>query len=106
MTDEQLKEIESRATAATDGPWQKCTAHDGKCMCTSIWSIPADAPVLDVNKAWGDGLEGTDSWCEYGRFTEEAFQANKEFIAHAREDIPALIAEIKRLLRESTRPLL
>ena len=55
MTEEQLKEIEGRANAATPGPW------------TLSWS------------------------------STQCSHEDSKLIAHAREDIPNLIAEIRRL---------
>lgn len=77
-----------RADAATKGPWKKCEAHDGKCQCLMIWTVPHDAVIAEAVRNWGDGVEGTDSWMEYGSNSEESVQANKEFIAAARTDVP------------------
>jgi hypothetical protein len=68
MTDEQLAEIRARCEAATGGPWE--VGH--KCeIYTRHYQV---GPI-------GDFWEPADA-----RFT-----------AHAREDIPALLAEVERL---------
>jgi len=75
MTEEQLVAIRAREAAATPGPWAK----DG-----SLY-----APDVDIT--WADD-EG-----EYvvGTIWDNGFviRADAEFIAHARKDIPALLAE-------------
>ena len=68
--------------ARSPGIWKKCSAHDGKCKCESIWSIELDAPVCSCNSKWGDG-EGTEFFIEYGDIGEDAKQANKNFICNA-----------------------
>jgi len=69
-----LDAIRARLAAATPGPW---TAHpDGL-----VWS---DLP--------GDPVSGSVE------------QANAELIAHARQDIPALLAEVERLRAQLDKP--
>lgn len=73
MTDEQLAEIEARANAATPGPWVQSQRD--------TWMVYRDGggtPEVDV----GGGYD-----------TKE----NANFIAHARSDVPALVAEVRRL---------
>lgn len=81
MTEEQLKEIQKRANAASPGPWFD---HYNK-----IWSqpecerLPDDAnPVAWTDASHGDTPDRPD---------------DTQFIAHAREDIPALIGEVRKL---------
>lgn len=112
---ERLTEIKARLVAATSGPWKKCGAHEGKCKCTSVWSGDGSAPVLEVNRKWGDTfasirfidgdhqgtmgarVEAYVGMIEYGEFTEDQMQANKEFVANAPQDISYLLSEIERL---------
>lgn len=70
MTAKQLDEIKARAEAATQGPW----TFDANCTLSSERS--------EILHAGETGFVAS---------------ANAEFIAHAREDIPALLAEIERL---------
>lgn len=76
MTEEQLQAIEARAAAATEGEWF-ANNNDGY----SIWRIKAPG-FIAIADVIGDSAE-TD--------------ANAAFIAHAREDVPALVAEVRRL---------
>ncbi len=73
MTDALLQAIENRAAAASSGPW----GRDG---------------VRVVMLAW-DGSHG-DLVC---RTEEDPRGADGDFIAAAREDVPALLAEVERL---------
>lgn len=85
-----LEAIKKRAESATPGPWE--------------WEPPSEdpypmydesliGPVLDGEKfpvqvlsGWGYDASGTN--CE---------PQDREFIAHARTDVPALVAEVERL---------
>lgn len=70
MTEEQLKAIEERAKAATPGPWTP------KRLRQNDWHLRGP-----------DGIV----------FAEVEDDADAAFIAHAREDIPALVEEVRRL---------
>jgi hypothetical protein len=82
-----LDAIEARANAATPGPWK-------------------------VNKRGhiGGGEFGTDPVVINGEGIEPFFELgasgpdNSSFIAHARQDIPALIAEVRRLRQSQGQP--
>lgn len=89
MEQEQLDAIRERCDAATPGPWKHCGASDGKCDCHLIWSTSQDTLVA---KACGPRFTEDAPYP-----TEEQAVINGHFIAHAREDIPALLAEIGRL---------
>jgi hypothetical protein len=71
---QQLDEIETRANAATDGPWTVSEDYDD---------------VLD-----SQGAHLASYWNPSSRIR------NGEFIAHARTDVPSLLAEIRRLRSE------
>ena len=79
MTKEQLEAIKRRADSATRGRWN----YDGSF----------------VRSCFGDEMEhficriGDD--LPYSRDDNE----NAEFIAHARTDVPALVAEVERLMK-------
>jgi hypothetical protein len=85
MSDEQLQEIEARANAARQGPW-------GQIVMTQQWY-----PELESY-----GMPNLALLC----FPEsyELTEADQEFIAAAREDVPALVAEVRRLKAELGRP--
>lgn len=77
MTDEEREQIRERAEKATPGPWER-----------GYGSRYGD--VL----AWRDGGVG-----QYALATTNAHvkEDNAAFIAHARTDIPALLAEVDAL---------
>lgn len=74
LTTQQLADIAARATAATPGPWTVSEDY---------------ADIL--------GPDG-DQIASYWNPTSET--RNGEFIAHAREDVTALLAEVHRLTNE------
>ena len=73
LTDTQLNDIDSRANAATPGPWKRSEDY---------------SDVLAP-----DGSQLASYW----------LTADGEFIAHAPEDVRALLAEIRRLRAELDR---
>ena len=75
------EEIKARAEAATPAPWY----WEDDILC-------APEPYYVVLKPFYDDNTGKVSTC--------IFDNDKEFIAHAREDIPALIAENERLQKQ------
>lgn len=78
MTPEQLAEIEARTAAATPGEWAHMTDDTffGQIRTVDDFTLIAEMPALDDRTA------------------------DFEFIAYARSDIPALIAEVRRLQAE------
>lgn len=78
-----LEAIAGRATAATQGPWKACGANNGRCECGFVWSVPLDQRIGSCN---GDSEQGAKGSPE-----------DTVFVAHAREDVPALVAEVRRL---------
>ncbi|MEA4896145.1 MAG: hypothetical protein VB064_12930 [Oscillospiraceae bacterium] len=73
-----IEEIKARAEAATKGKWQAIRSDDGN---TSIFTIVGRYIKL------GDFENKTDA----------------DFIANAREDIPALVAEVERISANETK---
>lgn len=73
MDEKTLAEIESRANAAAPGPWERYDA----------------------------ALIGPDGRGVARYFTEPAFIQTMDFIAAARTDVPALVAEVRRLGAEN-----
>jgi hypothetical protein len=79
LTEQQLDDIDARQQAATEGPW-----------CTDSWEIYQGTEYLPGISQWiGETCRGTSS--------PEQDRADAEFVAHARTDVPALLAEIRRL---------
>lgn len=81
MTDEELATIEGRANAATPGPWN-CRGSYSRRSTIFITAGPSE-PNGEEIPATADKMDDAD------------------FIAHARQDVPALIAEVRRLRDEA-----
>ena len=81
LTENGLQAIQKRLENATPGPWR-------------IWQNPYNADDVAVETAWCHfGIEGdTELITDY-----LPTDADAEFIAHAPEDIAALLAEVERL---------
>lgn len=79
MTSERLAEIKVRVEKATKGPWVRedlyVKAENGEMVADFEW-------IADTDEEW----------------TQLEYDA--EFGAHAREDVPALVAEVERLQAE------
>lgn len=73
MTDAELEDIDMRAAQATPGPWE----HKGDDKCCEAWVEDTKHHKVTSRR----GMLPQDAW----------------FIANARTDIPALIAEVRRL---------
>lgn len=87
MNAEQLQVIKERAKYATDGPWKVVKSEDSGVQIGTAWEhgqLKAGVPIVTT----GHGKDGVTVYINH---------VNAEFIAHAREDIPALIAEVERL---------
>lgn len=80
MTPQQIAEIRERANAATEGPWRADTATSG----------PDDWPIMAAST-------GYLSICPDCGTRGGMDRPDAEFVAHAREDVPALLAEVDRL---------
>ena len=81
MTDADLDAIEQRTNAATEGPWFQDSDNPGL-----VWG---------EQRSDGDGY-----WSLFASETGHDATAepqDAEFIAHARSDVPALLAEVRRL---------
>lgn len=78
MTEEQLTAIEARATAATVGPWATHDqGRDDYSICQDHGNSTCQ-PLFERIGPVDNGIDGT-------------------FIAAARADVPALVAEVRRL---------
>ena len=99
MTQRQLNEIRARCDAATAGPWDS-----GRYMCD--WGFPfvcyIKTPQHDP-ELYGEGIElryGGTVECFSKLYNDDKNRqcsSDAAFIAHARADIPALLAEVERL---------
>jgi hypothetical protein len=89
MTEQELLTIEERASKASPGPW----TH----------GLEMEPPDPGIEAAGGGCVAFVQVHGNINtvvRTGEEFSHDDARFIAHAREDIPALIAEIRRLKRE------
>lgn len=99
MTPEELDAIEARAVTATEGPWrwdvwgnQPDWPGSGKPFISTVAVRGVQQVVVgEMSNASPDFVPG------------EKDVSNASFIAHARTDVPALVAEVKRL-REALTP--
>lgn len=83
-----LEAIKARAEAATPGPWDSRRSE---------WADDPDLMTVDGEPAGDPWWVHHDGWIDAddtGLFMSEADAA---FIAHARTDVPALVAEVERL---------
>lgn len=103
MTDEQLRDIEERANAASGGPWaNRPNDFDDWGLVRGADGMPVAscAPEARIGDFREQAREGTiDEW----HIGPPEVAVNTEFIARARADIPALIAEVRRLQGEAAR---
>lgn len=76
LTPERLDAIEARASAATPGPW----TADGACVVVA--GDLCDQVMIAHGWPWRRNGERAP---------------NAAFAAHARDDVPALVAEVRRL---------
>lgn len=83
MIDEQLAEIKARCEAATPGPW----------------AVGANNPYRDRSAIYQtpDAQKVNPLRWQVAAICREVRQCDSDFIAHARTDIPALLAEVERL---------
>jgi hypothetical protein len=80
LTEQQLDEIDARQQAATPDPWMpRAETYPHLVIQGPEGSHPSDAEgIISTNLAVNEG-------------------ADADFIAHARTDVPALLAEVRRL---------
>ena len=85
MKKKELKRIESMCLAARKGPWKSFVeGRDHTSGCDFI--------MVGEGDSRGDDIELSD-----------ATKADQDFIASARQDIPALIAEVRKLKKRLKR---
>lgn len=100
LTEEELAEIEELAAAATPGPWHVRQLDDNSAMSlVAISTVPDTGngerwPHFDHRQIVAATLVQQP---RYADVADERWDENATFIAHARQDIPRLITEIRRL---------
>lgn len=92
LTSEQLEEIRERESKATPGPWS--TYH-----CTMIFG--GDDRVCSIETEDGDWIAVSDCSAS-GDCLHDLNKEDSKFIAHARQDIPALLETIEKLKKQAT----
>ncbi|KQU49266.1 hypothetical protein ASG84_26305 [Rhodococcus sp. Leaf278] len=80
MNGEELAAIEARANAASAGPWQTFTSGVANGDHWYVWDNSTGS-IAQISSN-----DGTN---------EESRQPDAEFIAHARDDIPTLLAAVR-----------
>ncbi|TKK78763.1 hypothetical protein FDA94_37135 [Herbidospora galbida] len=102
MTDEELAAIEELVDATTPGPWYVRDLDDEYAMClVAVGTTPATGrgerrPHFDHHEIVAATLVQQPRYADVadGRWDENAL-----FIAEARQHVPRLIAEVRRLRR-------
>ena len=101
MTDEDLKRLEELANAATPGPWYAHNPDDDYCMNVFVVTTSKAEPDVGVDERKNDHGEVVAlTLFQAPRVADHAsmrWEADADFIAVAREAVPALIAEVRRL---------
>ena len=87
MNEQRLQEIKERAEKATPGPWKVYQDAISTSIGTEFIHPQLNGPMPVITDAYHVG----------GAINIYIDDADAEFIAHARQDVPALIAEIERL---------
>jgi hypothetical protein len=89
MADDELDEIEERAALATPGPWEA--------RLETRWGT-GGASCIDLNPRGDEDAELYFAYAPLERVSPDPrLDADLDFVAHARTDVPRLVAEIRRL---------
>lgn len=93
LTESDLNAIEARCEAATAGPWRMSPA-------SAASDKPARVTTSQMVRGYARDRRDIGIVCEItdgaGRFDDQ-LDADANFIAAAREDVPRLVAEVRRL---------
>ena len=87
----RLDKIEARANAATEGPWAPWRDQDGAPHMNGLLMVGNAAAVIPEGESW---VEGVDVNPIAHTYTPE----DREFIAAARTDVPALLDALEKVL--------
>ena len=85
MGAKRIEEIRQRAEAATEGPWEYVSQTEDEYEMPKF--VSPEHTIMDFG----------DCTMFYPTEGTPPDNADAEFLAHAREDIPALLAEVYRL---------
>jgi hypothetical protein len=91
ISDDELEEIERRAAAASPAPWE-----------SFVFPNPNDDDFIRIG---GVDDSQPDMYVQHylGAGVVQVPGADLDFIAHARQDIPRLVAEVRRLKANTER---
>lgn len=87
-----LAAIEARAAAATEGPWAVLLGNE---IATGVENHGPHEASFEHKVCRLDELDYDEDYAEPR--DSGSLEADAEFIAHAREDVPALVAVVRRL---------
>ncbi len=103
LTEEELDELDELARAATPGPWFVQGLDDVHAMnLVAVTTVPGTGPA----KRWPDFdhreivAATLVQQPRYVDIADERWDENAHFIAAARNTMPLLVAEIRRLRRQ------
>ena len=110
LTTQQLTEIEARVNDEhlTPGPWtldrESCDCSDGYCrhgayVTGVVTPVPTEIAAERLARTGEQPRDYDFHRSDIGDFTD----ADWELMAHARTDVPALVAEVRRLTAELDR---
>ena len=82
-----LAAIEARLAAATPGAWKQCSASSDECICGLVWSGDGSHTVACTRDSEEEGIVRDPA----------TIKANADLIAHAPDDLRALVARVREL---------
>jgi hypothetical protein len=116
LTSDELLAIEARCEAASPGPWYPRATDDGHRMAGFYVGLKPGPSHISGEELVHDNRHGLDinsgdfdfdiiaiTFLQFPRMVDPegiVEDRNTIFIAHAREDVPRLIEEVRRLQRE------
>ncbi|MFE1319523.1 hypothetical protein [Kitasatospora phosalacinea] len=92
LSEEQLAEIEGRAAAATAGPWEPWLETRGAIGGCSVILVQRDTSDVDNEMYLNHYIDNRQV-----ASPNVQLDADLDFIANARQDVPHLVAEVRRL---------
>lgn len=97
MTDLDLDAIKARTEEATRGPWRVGVKWEDPAEFETFY-LPVNSPATDPENPHQPDRVALIRYHAGGfQYPHHDAKADAEFIAHARTDVPALIAEVERL---------
>ncbi|MEV4159250.1 hypothetical protein [Nonomuraea dietziae] len=101
ITDSELQEIDSRAQAATPGPWHvRFLDDDAAANLVAVSTVP-DTGGGERWPEWDNSEMVAATLVQFPKpyvaSPDDRWDENAAFIAHARSDVPRLLAEVRRL---------